>query len=103
MAGALAIGVATLSGCAKSDGPIRIGPDVYILANTGTWTWSSGAALKGDLYQQAMTFCQSQGREMLPLDARWNNATVIDFAHAELQFRCLVAGDPELCRPHIRP
>ena len=102
IAGALAFGAATLSGCAQS-GPVQIGPDTYMVTNTGTWSWSSGAALKGDLYQQAMTFCQSQGREMLPLNAAWNNATLIDFAHAELQFRCLIAGDPELSRPHIKP
>src|SRR3954453_14244438 len=81
---------------------VQVGPDTYMVANTGAWSWSSGAALRGDLYQQAGAFCRSVGKQIMPVDAASNNGNFSTFAHAELQFRCLAAGDPELTRPHLR-
>lgn len=94
-------GLITLTACAAS-GPVQVGRDTYMVANTGAWSWSSGAVLKGDLYQQANTFCQSRGLEVQPTNTSSNNGSFSGFAHAELQFRCLANGDPELGRPLMR-
>ncbi len=94
-----------LTGCANS-GPAQIGPDTYMVANTGAWSWSSGAALKGDLYQQANAFCATQGKQAMPVNAVSNDSAMgfnAPFAHAEIDFRCLATGDPELGRPIIKP
>ena len=88
----------TLSACAAS-GPVQVGRDTYMVANTGAWSWSSGAALKADLYQQANTYCHSRGLLIQPVSTNSNNGDLYQFAHAELQFRCLAAGDPEIHRP----
>ena len=99
LAAGLVAGV--LAGCAAS-GPVQVGRDTYMVTNTGAWSWSSGAALKGDLYQQANAFCQSRGLEVQPTNTATNNGSFSQFAHAELQFRCLASGDPELARPQMR-
>jgi hypothetical protein len=99
---ALQLGMAlAIAGCANS-GPVQIGRDTYMVANTGAWSWSSGASLKADLYQQANVFCASKGKELMPENTTSNNGSFSDFAHAELQFQCLSAGDPDLARPHMR-
>jgi hypothetical protein len=99
------IGALAISGCADS-GPVPIGPDSYMMANTGTWAWSSGAALVGDLYHQANAFCASQGKQIMTMAHHSNDSGMgfdKPFAHGELEFRCLSAGDPDLHRPYRQP
>jgi hypothetical protein len=80
-----------------------MGRDTYMLSSTGAWSWSSGAALKGDLYREADAFCRSQGKAMMPARSISNNGSFSEFAQAEVQFRCLAEDDPELRRPHTEP
>ena len=91
-----------LVGCA-SQGPVPMGMDTYQLSSTGAWSWSSGAALKGDMFREADAFCRSQGKQMLPVNTTSNDGSFQRFAQAELQFRCLAPGDPELRRPTLEP
>ena len=92
-----------LTGCGSS-GPVAIGPDTYMAADTGGLVTSySGGALKAGLYQQANAFCRAQGREVMPVNATGNNAGYAQWAHAEIEFRCLSPGDPELRRPRFKP
>jgi hypothetical protein len=91
---------AALIGCA-SQGPVPMGMDTYQLSGTGAWSWSSGSALKGDLFREADTFCRSQGKQMMPVNTTSNDGSFQRFAQAELQFRCLAQGDPELKRPTL--
>jgi hypothetical protein len=95
-----ALTVALLTGC--SSGPVSIGRDTYLVSNTGAWSWSSGAALRGDLYREANTFCRSQGKELMPDRSASINGGFSQFAQAEVQFRCLAQGDPDLGRPRLR-
>ena len=92
-----------LTGCANS-GPVPVGPDTYMIANTGAWSWSSGAALQGDLYREASAFCAASGKQIMTRDSRHNDSAMgfSSFAHAEVQFMCLDAGDPQLRRPNVR-
>ena len=89
-----------VGGCASS-GPVPMGPDTYMLSNTGTWRWSLGGALTGDLFREANAFCSQQGKQMLPVNTTSNNGSLSQFAQANVQFRCLAAGDPELRRPDL--
>lgn len=93
--------VVTLTTSCAASGPVQIGRDTYMVANTGAWSWSSGAALKGELYQQANAWCHSRGLLIQPIITNANNGSLSDFAHAELQFRCLNPGDPEIHRPFL--
>ena len=92
----------TLAGCA-SPGPVPMGKDTYMLSGTGAWSWSSGAALKGDLFREADAFCLSRGKQLMPVNTASNDGSFSRFAQAELQFRCLAEGDPELARPNLEP
>ena len=95
--------VALLStGCGISSGPAPIGPDTYMLSSTGTWSWSSGSDLKGDLFREADKFCRGRNRQMMPVKTSSTDADFTRFAHGEVQFRCLAGDDPELRRPTMR-
>ncbi|MDR4470403.1 MAG: hypothetical protein MRJ68_19255 [Nitrospira sp.] len=72
-----------------------------MLANTGAWSWSSGASLKGELFQKADAFCRGHGKQLMPLNTNSTDASFSQFAHSEIQFRCLAEGDPELRRPTL--
>lgn len=89
-----------LCGCATD--PVPMGRDTYLVADTGAWLWSSGAVLKAGLYQKANRFCGREGKELMPVNTGQNDGDFSTFAHAELQFRCLASGDPELRRPILQ-
>lgn len=93
------VNAALLSACASTAEPVPMGKDTYMLANTGAWSWSSGSELKGELFRQADAFCRSQGKNLMPVSTNEKDANFQQFAHSELQFRCLADGDPELRRP----
>lgn len=76
-----------LTACAS--GPISMGKDTYMMTDTGAWSWSSGSTLKANLYREANEFCESKGKDMLPVGAQHNHADFSTFARAELQFRCV--------------
>lgn len=86
-----------LVGCAS--GPQPMGRDTYIMTDTGAWSWSSGGTLKAGLYRDATKFCESKGKEMMPVNTNQRDGSMSNFAQAELQFRCLDPNDKELGRP----
>lgn len=92
-----ALTILLLSGCAS--GIVPIGPDTYMMSDTGAWSWSSGSNLKAGIYRDAYAFCLKKGKEMMPVSTDQTDANFSTFAHAEVQFRCLAKGDPELRRP----
>jgi len=94
------LAVALLAGCAASD-PVSVGPDTYLVANTGAWSWSSGAVMESDLFRQANQFCKTEGKHLMPVNAASTDASFTRFAHAQLLFRCLIAGNPELRPPNL--
>lgn len=90
-------GLVVLSGCAS--GIVPIGQDTYMMSDTGAWSWSSGGNLKAGIYKEAYAFCQKQGKEMMPVNTSQKDGGFSNFAHAEVQFRCLSKDDPEYKRP----
>lgn len=98
----VALVITAISGCA-SRGPVPIGKDTYMLSATGAWSWSSGSALKGDMFREADAFCRSQGKQLMPVSTAANDGSLSRFAQAEVQFRCLAEGDRDLARPTLEP
>lgn len=86
------------AGCA-SPSVVPMGSDTYMIAKDGSFTTFGGAAVKGELYQQAYSFCQSKGKEMKSLKDASRDSGYGRYANAEVQFRCLSPGDPELRSP----
>ena len=65
--------VVLLAACSSS-GPVPMGKDTYMLSNTGAYSWSSGATLKGELFREADSFCRSQGKHLMPLNTSSKDA-----------------------------
>ena len=93
--------VLVLSGCAHS-GVVAMGPDTYMIANT-EWGFTSGSYQKAQALKEASAYCKGLGKEMLPISTSQNDVSFGKTPAAEVQFRCLPPGDPELKRPTLQP
>jgi hypothetical protein len=78
-----------------------MGPDTYMVSDDGGW--ASGTSMRGPLYQNADAFCLNQQKQMLPINISSEDSDFGKYASAELDFRCLAVGDPELRRPNMKP
>jgi len=92
---------AMLSACAHS-GVVSIGPDTYMIANS-EWGFTSGGVQKAKVMKEASDYCNSIGKQMLPISTSQNGVAWGKTPAAEVQFRCLAQGDPELQRPTLQP
>ena len=91
-----------LSACATSSGTgdiTPIGKDTYMLARPGGFFTLSGGEVKAQLYRDANNYCKSIGRNLMPVSSSSVDSAPYKYANAELQFRCLADGDPDLRRP----
>lgn len=100
-----------IAGCADLESPptypdvVPMGPDTYMLTKQDAFQ-RSGSGVKADLYRRANEFCESKGKQLMPVremsrDSPGNSGYGIP-ANAEIQFRCLDSGDPELTRPTMK-
>lgn len=90
-----------LAACAHS-GVVSIGPDSYMIANS-EWGFTSGSVQKAKVMKEASEYCSSIGKLMLPISTSQNDVSFGKTPAAEVQFRCLSQGDPELQRPTLQP
>jgi hypothetical protein len=96
-----AVAAATMTACSHS-GVVPMGPDTYMIANS-EWGFSSGGYQKAKILQEASDYCHSLGKEMLPISSKQDDLRFGRTPSAEVQFRCLPAGDPDLKRPTLEP
>jgi hypothetical protein len=98
--GVLAATVASIAGCAHS-GVVKTGPDTYMVANS-EWGITSGGYQKAKAIAQAGKYCEELGREILVIDSKQNDVAFGKTPAAEVDFKCLLKGDPTLSeqRPH---
>ena len=99
----LAFAVIILAGCTASPGVLKLGPDTYT-------TWAEVGGMRGGpsgartkALTEANKYCAQLGKEILVTNIgtaitnyEWGNGT------AEITFRCLAQGDPQLQRPESR-
>ena len=90
-----------VAGC-SSTGVVPIGQDTFMISKGGSGS-GSGGALKAECYQEGNSYCKSLGKEFQPLCDNNFDAVSFRLAAAEIQFRCLSRGDPELSRPTMNP
>ena len=64
--------------------------------------WASGSAMRGPLDQKANSYCLIHQKQMMPVSISSEDAGYAKYADAELDFRCLSAGDPDLRRPNMQ-
>jgi hypothetical protein len=93
----LPCGVTLFDGCVHS-GVVKVGPDTYMVA-ISDWAVTSGGYEKAKAIGEGSKYCASIGREILVIDTTQNDMSFGRQAAAEVRFRCLLKGDPELTRP----
>jgi hypothetical protein len=84
---------------------VPMGLDTYMLTREDALS-RSGSAVKADLYRRANAFCESKGKQLMPVremsrDSPGGPGYGIP-ANAEIQFRCLDSSDPEFIRPTMQ-
>lgn len=95
---ASAIVAILITGC-TSPGIVPMGRDTYMIAKDGSFTTFGGGTVKAELYREANAYCESKGKQLLPVNESARDSGYGRYANAELQFRCLSENDPELRRP----
>jgi hypothetical protein len=88
---------ALFGACAHS-GAVKVGPDTYMIANS-EWGFTSGGYQTAKAIDEGSKYCASLGREILVLNSTQNDVSFGKTPAAEVRFRCLLKGDPELTRP----
>src|ERR1700690_629482 len=89
-------------GC-SSTGPVSIGQDTYMSSN-GSGPYTTGSTLLAELYVEGNKFCEGKGLEFQPISEQGvDGAPFVRNSNAQIKFRCLPKGDPELSRPTVKP
>ena len=97
---AVLLALLVLGGGCASSGPVPMGKDTYLLAKSGGLFTISGGEVKAELYREANEFCLRQNKQLMPVNESSRDAAYYsNYANAEIQFRCLAEGDPQLQRP----
>lgn len=95
----LLCGAAMLSGCASSVVPA--GPDTYMISTTEVGLTQGGRA-KAAAYRKADEWCRKRGLVMVPIAVDQHSAEPFGrYGGAELTFRALKPGDPEIQRYNV--
>jgi hypothetical protein len=92
-------GVTILSGCGASVVPA--GPDTYMISTTEIGLTQGGRA-KAEAYRKADEWCRARGLVMVPIAVDQHSAEPFGrYGGAELTFRALQPGDPEIKRINV--
>jgi hypothetical protein len=91
--------VASLTGC--STGVVAAGPDTYMISKSIPFFSTVGSA-KASVYRDASKWCSERGLVMVPLATDATQPVAGQhMGSAELTFRALRPGDPEIRRGNI--
>lgn len=95
----IAAAAAFLAGC--STGVVPAGPDTYMLSVPATGFSTAGAA-KAKAYKQASEWCARRGLVMVPVSVDASGPQFgRSMGRADLVFRALKPGDPDINRPTV--
>ncbi len=85
-----------LAGCSTGN-VVKAGPDTYSVTSSGTGFSTDGVRAK--VYKRADNYCTKQGLVMVEKSISTQAGAFGQHPpNADLQFRCLKAGDPEIAR-----
>lgn len=95
----LVMTAALVAGC--SSGIVPAGPDTYMVSRS-IEVFSTGAGGKAALYREANDWCMKRGLIMVPVSTDAREPVVGGrLGSAELVFRALRPGDPEIKRNSV--
>jgi hypothetical protein len=79
-----------LAGCiGGTSGVAVLGPNHYLIGDTGGLLDFSSSAVRVKIYQDAAQYCSSMGKKMTTINSRARDSGYAQFATAELQFSCI--------------
>lgn len=94
----------TTAACASHTGVMPAGTDTYMVSNQGWISTQSEGELLAASYKEASAYCASIGKKFVPVSSASRAGTFgRGYPEANLTFRCVSEGDPELARPVMTP
>lgn len=91
-----------VTGCAVSSSVSMLGPDTYTLSVASDSTLASGMLrAKTKALDDASQYCASMGKNIVVTHIETGKDS--GFRIANINFKCLNSGDPELTRPDLMP
>lgn len=100
----LAFAVIILAGCAPhSSGVLKLGPDTFTTSASAAGARGGSSEARKIVLTEANEYCAQLGKEILVTNIG-TATTNYQYGHgkAEITFRCLAKGDPQLQRPEFR-
>jgi len=79
----------------------QLGPDTYLVMRKAGTGYSSSDGMKMDALEEAAGYCANLNKKLLILTTSQKSVAFASTPSAEIQFRCLNDGDPELVRPNL--
>ncbi len=76
-----------------------MGPDTYTIYQHASAARGGTAAAKRMALQEANNYCSQMGREILVTNWQTQTTNRMGQGNADIEFRCLLSGDPDLVRP----
>jgi hypothetical protein len=99
---ALSVISVSLVGCAQSSGVLKLGPDTYTVSAAAAPARGGSSEARKIALTEANQHCTVMAKEILVTNVVTATTNVHGAGSAEVTFRCLALGDPELQRPDYR-
>jgi hypothetical protein len=95
---ALAIGCLGMIGCASNSGVVSMGQNTYMVTRQAATGFSGSGTLKAEALEEASAYCEAHGIQLKVVAITESKPPYIlaNFPKAEVVFKALNAGDPEL-------
>lgn len=90
------------AGCAQSSGVLKMGPDTYTVSAAAAPARGGSSEARKIALTEANQHCAQMGKEILVTNVGTATTNIYGAGSAEVTFRCLTKGDPELQRPEYR-
>lgn len=93
---------AILVACTQSSGVLKMGPNTYTVSAFAASLRGGFSGARKIALAEANQHCTEMGKEILVTNIGTATTNVEGGGSAEVTFRCLAMGDPELKRPEYR-
>jgi hypothetical protein len=101
----ITIGMVAVSvgACAMTQNIAELGPDTYTVGAAASPARGGASTARSMALQEAANFCRSQGKQILVKNLEDRTTNLYGAGSADVAFRCLNPGDPELAtRPNFQ-
>ena len=95
--------VAALAGCASHTGIVPMGRDTYLIAKQQATGFPGQGNMKAEIIVEASRHCAALDKELMIVSTQETQPPYVlgNYPRSEIQFMCLLKGDPELQRPKL--